>query len=365
MFRRAPRIMFRPPSRKGFTLIELLVVIAIIAILIGLLLPAVQKTREAAANITCKNNLHQIGLAAHNYAGSNNDAFPPGSNVSPNSVNVGSPKRPSDWITPPPEAGPFTGVLAYLLPYMEQSNVYNLVPRTYLDLNTTQGAWSYNTPPYDVDSGVPSAYVNYTGYPHWADTRIPSFECPSDSPYSTLTSPDDWVIDAFYMQKSSGSYYIDYVYNYPGFGREMGASNYIGCAGYASDYTGTANSRLYKGVYHAGSQTKIVSITDGTSNTIAFGEVASGKYYNSKGQFVANFRQTWVGAGSMSTYTGLQTRGARPAGSWDPFQFSSRHATGINFSFCDGSVRTISRNVDNNTFWAASGANDGVVYNLP
>jgi prepilin-type processing-associated H-X9-DG protein len=256
-------------------------------------------------------------------------------------------------------------VLAYLLPYMEQGNVYNLVPRTYLDLNTTQGAWAYNTPPYDVDSGVPSAYVNYTGYPHWADTRIPSFECPSDSPYSTLTSPDDWVIDAFYVQKSSGSYYIDYVFNYPGFGREMGAGNYIGCAGYASDYTGTANSRLYKGVYHAGSQTKVASISDGTSNTIAFGEVASGKYYNSKGQFVANFRVTWVGAGSMSTYTGLQTRGARPAGSWDPFQFSSRHSAGINFAFCDGSVRTISRNVDNNTFWGAGGPTDGVVNTLP
>ncbi len=112
------------PRRSGFTLIELLVVISIIAVLIGLLLPAVQMVRESSINSQCKNNLHQIGLALHQYHGANN-TFPSG-------VNYNDPSRE------------YWSWLAYILPYMEQANLWN-VASTYA-INTNSNVFSGGNP---------------------------------------------------------------------------------------------------------------------------------------------------------------------------------------------------------------------------
>ena len=113
--------MVRTPrfhSQRAFTLIELLVVIAIIAVLIGLLLPAVQKVREAANRLSCTNNLKQLGLGLHNYAGTQG-YLPPAMvpHLDPN-----YPTTPAYFFS--------WGVLSQLTPYLEQTNVYNT-----MDLN--------------------------------------------------------------------------------------------------------------------------------------------------------------------------------------------------------------------------------------
>jgi type II secretory pathway pseudopilin PulG len=342
-----------------------LVVIAIIAILIGLLVPAVQKVREAAARTQCQNNLKQIGLAAMNYE-STYKVLPPGGNLSPKSVNVNP-----GAVSSPPWAGPYVGCLAYLLPYVEQQNVYNLLyaspygPGTgpgvagsqgggLFKVNTTAGAWAYNNgPPFSSDGNNTSNFS--TNGIQVCNTQISTFVCPSDNAQdSGLTAaPNGGPVDFYWTE--SGSVWIDYVFDTPGFGHELGAANYIACAGYLGSFSGNygpTGATYSPGIYYANSRTKMTAITDGTSNTIAFGETLAGTATGTR-----DFRLTWMGSGSMPTGWGMSTTP-------DWFNFSSKHTGIVQFAFGDGSVRVIAVSGaarGTTPFLYASGANDGQV----
>jgi len=156
--------------KRGFTLIELLVVIAIIAILIGLLLPAVQKVREAAARMSCSNNLKQLGTAIHNYASANQDKVPGG-------VQGGASGNPN-----------YPGVpfLFGLLPYIEQDNIYRAV-------------------------GQSGASWGNAGGVNGQTVVVKTFLCPSDSSHNNGLGPNTgWTVSSYsrnyYMFDTGGGY---------------------------------------------------------------------------------------------------------------------------------------------------------------
>jgi prepilin-type N-terminal cleavage/methylation domain-containing protein/prepilin-type processing-associated H-X9-DG protein len=301
--------------RTAFTLIELLVVIAIIGVLIALLLPAVQKVREAAANSSCKNNLKQIALATQAYAGQNDTRLPPGLNS---------------------RSG--MGPLAYLLPYVEQENAYKLIPASPLTPATVPRSPTDNLfgpvpgpPPSD---GTPPglAWYGTSGAVQAATTRVKTYECPSDNPYGPVQATLAYTYSFFIPPSTVDVLPVGFSSTSGGVvgAVHLGLTNYAGCGGFAGR-VGIAGVDAFMGVFSTDSTVRLSDIADGTANTIAYGE-----FIGDLPGGAPAFCVTWIGSGYINTIGGLP----------DPSlhgRFGSRHGRVVNFAFCDGSVHSINK----------------------
>jgi prepilin-type N-terminal cleavage/methylation domain-containing protein/prepilin-type processing-associated H-X9-DG protein len=368
-------MLFRA-KRVGFTLIELLVVIAIIAILIGLLLPAVQKVREAAARMTCSNNMKQLGVALHNYH-STYQAFPMG-------------------------AGPqMEGPTIQLLPYMEQDPLFK--SWRFLPWTGTSGYSLYYRDPINGPQTAPPPPVpplNPNGVP-WpvgpSPAGLKTLLCPSAAPLPdaqnglvrmiTVGEPDrDYPanIDPSYPEASRWpprrpTFMSDYVVfilgNNPvtsSTATAYGHTNYVFMCGQRISNRDDliqppTTAEKYKGMFLYNYRTPVTAITDGSSNTIACLESAGGWYQPING---------WVGTGYGTDFT-LSGFGTCPDHSNQNCDFSAKgrgfsiglpssmHAGNrINTLFGDGSVRNIAPNINHGVYVALCGIADGTVVQL-
>jgi prepilin-type N-terminal cleavage/methylation domain-containing protein len=266
--------------RQGFTLIELLVVIAIIAVLIGLLLPAVQKARIAAARTTCYNNLKQMTLAAHEYHDSYGYLPDPGTGDPVAMIN-GIPYQPGSWCF-------------QILPYIEQANLLN----TWSNATISDVVKTLLDPGRNRDPIIPNDIRHGGVYTGWLVT--------------------------------------DYSINVVPFGGSTNGDN---------------------------RQVSLVTILDGTSNTIYLGEksVDPGMYTSDGGDWdEPAFAGAWGGCERGGTGILLDTPGVSYQDNW-----GSPYPGGVPFSMCDGSVRTISYGYNAPSFYTYLTSTAGDIPSVP
>ena len=332
--------------QRGFTLVELLVVIAIIGILIGLLLPAVQAAREAARRMQCTNNLKQLGLAVQNY----------------HDINNGLPAArallgESGWLlqvlsdTSTPCAGPFS-TFVFLLPFIEQNQIYT---------EMLQAAQSTSSP------HLQHPYVDASSFPFLGIT-LDAFCCPSDA-NARSKSTDGHLTGRLSYVSSRG----DSLWN----------NNRA-----PTDETSAAAKTSSRGVFRIGEFPSMSTVTDGTSNTVAFSEALSAAACGGrqiKGQVLLNVTSMYNGNSfpgpclSMKSGTELTSDATSSAWraqrwadgqivasgfntvlppnspncvysggdtGWGVLSAQSNHSGGVNASMLDGSVRFVSDTID-------------------
>jgi len=308
--------MFTVRTRRAFTLIELLVVIAIIAILIGLLLPAVQKVREAAARTQCMNNLKQHGLAVHNYHDSNN----------------GMPKGFSTYTSAAPYEGAWSW-MAYILPFVEQDNVWRQA-KVFSNAGGTN--W-------------------YAWYNPMCEVKMKIYTCPADSRGTQV----------FPGRATYGGLYVDYA-----------LTTYLGNSGTTSaarDGLLFIDSKIpMAGIADGTSNTILVGERPPNSN-LEFGWWFAAYGYDGRGNAdcvmtsndiaLANYFMSW-GCDTTNPAAKVGLQPGKAAVGCDAAHYWSFHPGGSLFLMGDGSARLVA--YTNNPILAALSTREGgEVVNIP
>jgi prepilin-type N-terminal cleavage/methylation domain-containing protein len=304
--------MTRLAKRQGFTLIELLVVIAIIAILIGLLLPAVQKIREAANRMKCTNNLKQLGLACHNFH---------------DTTGVVPPSRVASGGFPPLSvpAGAYQGWAVWLLPYIEQDNIGKL---------------------YDT-----KLHFGHANNRTAVQQQVKIFNCPS-TPQQNRIAPT-WSHGGFSIAGAAAADYTVF--------QNVDAGLWGALPSNVDQYADGATN-IGPHSFNTGSTIRAMafaSIPDGLSNTIFYVEDAGrpNRYVSGKRLVSTNSvgGSAWCDEAAEITLHGCQgtngqTIGTQAMNCTNSGEAYSFHTAGINVGLCDGSVRFLRESIDIRTF---------------
>jgi len=322
-------------GRPAFTLIELLVVIAIIAILIGLLLPAVQKVRDAAARMSCQNQMKQLGLALHGYNNAYGQ-FPPGAEA----VVLAKPiPNPSNNTT---IQG--TSWILYILPYIEQENVYKQYDFSQAYNSVTNGTvgGAFISTLYCPSGPNPKTFLD----PNTNMTTNPSTH------YYGVMGPAGTVSPTTNPTLPTFSYVVG----------GPGANGAWSAHGILSQFqTASGSASTFR-------QIRVTDVTDGMSNTLMIGERSMAMPPGTANPFRSWLRGNNGGSGATKNVTypiNSANMVYNGSNNFNDLAFASLHTGGANFTMGDGSVRFIAQTIDMGIYMAAASIASGEVAPLP